>query len=292
MKPHFHKVPVKLDNSFSLRHDSKPNFGTVWHYHPELELHYIIKGQGVQFIGDNISNFSAGDMILLGENLPHTWRCKEEYFLEGSVLEVEAYALHFLPACLGRDFLNLPEAFLIPKLFEKAKRGLIIKGKAKAELANLLEQATHVTDLDRLILFLSILKILAAAEETETITSAYPFNQSNEAEMERLEKIYSYTLENYKNDISLEEIASIANMSGTSFCRYFKLMTKKTFFEFLTEIRISHVCRGLIENKFPTEVICLEYGFKNISNFYRHFKKVTKLTPFEYKKKYLHQPIS
>ena len=97
-------------------------------------------------------------------------------------------------------------------------------------------------------------------------------------------------LANYKKEISLEEIASIANMSATSFCRYFKLMTNKTFFEFLTEIRISHVCRALVEDKLPTEVICFESGFHNVSNFYRHFKRVTGLTPHEYKMRYLSNP--
>lgn len=287
MKPHFHKVPIKLENSFSIRYDIRKNFGTIWHYHPELELHYIIKGEGLQFIGDNVSNFKAGDMILIGENLPHTWRCKEEYFQETSILKTEAFVLHFLPGCLGKDFLNLPEAYLIPRLYEKAKKGLYIKGKAKERLSYLLTKALKATSLDRLILIISILKELAETEEIEYVSSAYAYNQPNELEMARLDKIYSYTLENYKNEIRLHEIASIANMSVTSFCRYFKLVTKKTFYEFLHEIRISHVCRALVEDKLTTEIICFECGFNNVSNFYRHFKKVTKMTPLEYKRKYL-----
>lgn len=288
MKPHFHKVPVKLENSFSLRHDVKTNFGSVWHYHPELELHYVMKGEGVRFIGDSIRSFSAGEMILMGANLPHTWRCSEKYFEESSCCYVEAVVLQFLPTCLGKDFLSLPEAFLIPRLFEKAKRGLIISGEKKARVAGLLNRILVASEIDRLILLLSILKVLATdVDEDETITSAYTFNQSNASEMARLDKIYSYALANYKKEISLGSIASIANMSETSFCRYFKLMTNKTFSEFLTEIRISHVCRALVENKLPTEVICFDSGFNNISNFYRHFKRVTDLTPYEYKCKYL-----
>jgi AraC-like DNA-binding protein len=129
---------------------------------------------------------------------------------------------------------------------------------------------------------------LAHDENTELITTnPQTFLSSNEAEIVRLKKIYSYTLANYKNEISLEDIASISNLSVTSFCRYFKLMTKKTYYDFLTEIRISHAYRMLIENKLPTEVICYECGFNNVSNFYRHFKKVTKMTPLAYKRKYL-----
>lgn len=287
MKPLFHKVPTQLQTSFSIRHDRQPNFGTIWHYHPELELHHVIKGEGVRFIGDNIGNFSSGEILLLGSALPHTWRCKDEYFENNNDQEVEAIVIHFLPHCLGKDFLNLPETYLIPKLLEKARKGMKITGKARGKLAELMHSAIDATNLDRLIILLNILKTLAETEEYVPIASAHAFTHSNELDVIRLNKICTYTLSNYKKDITLEEIALISNLSVTSFCRYFKLMTKKTFYDFLIEIRISHACRMLVENKLPTEIICFDCGFNNVSNFYRHFKKVTSITPLEYKRKYL-----
>ncbi|PQA59107.1 AraC family transcriptional regulator [Siphonobacter curvatus] len=290
MKPLFHKVPVKLESSFSIRHDIKPNFGTIWHYHPELELHYVVKGEGVRFIGDNISNFSEGEIVLLGENLPHTWRCKEEYYQSDSELNVEAIVIHFLPDCLGDYLLKLPEAYLIPKLYEKAKRGMVMSGSVKEKLIELMYAATTATDLDKIILLLKILKTLAETDEyTPIVSSQSAFYQSNDMDTQRLNKVCAYTLTNYKKDITLEEISSISNLSVTSFCRYFKLLTNKTYYDFLIEIRISHACRALVENKVPTEVICFDCGFNNVSNFYRHFKKVTGVTPLEYKRKYLHR---
>lgn len=290
MKPHFHKIPSTLQSSFSIRHDIKPDFGNIWHYHPELELHYTIKGEGVRFIGDNISNFTPGEMILVGENLPHTWRCKDEYFQNNPDLNVEAMVIQFLPDCLGKYLLSLPEAYLIPKLFEKAKSGMVISGETKDKLAELMKSAIEATNLDRIIILLSILKTLAETDEFETIvTGKNTFYQSNESETLRINKICTYTMTNYKNDITLEEIASLSNLSITSFCRYFKLMTKKTYYDFLIEIRVSHACRFLIENKLPTEMICFDCGFNNVSNFYRHFKKVTGMTPLDYKRKYLNE---
>jgi AraC-like DNA-binding protein len=135
---------------------------------------------------------------------------------------------------------------------------------------------------------LSIIRILSETDEFETIAPGYAFSHlSNLSEMVRLEKIYTFVMAHFKEEISLEDISSLANMSETSFCRYFKIMTKKTFYEFLIEIRVSYACRGLIENQLPTEIICYECGFNNVSNFYRHFKKVTGMTPYAYKKKYL-----
>lgn len=289
MKPFFHKVPMQIRASFSVRRDVQSDFGSVWHYHPELELHHVIRGEGVRFIGDNISNFSPGEVILLGGNLPHMWRCNQEYFEEKSDQNVEAIVVHFLPDCLGRDFLQLPEAYLIPVLFEKARKGMKITGESRTKIVNLMHDATCATDMDRLIILMSILKILAETNDYRTIASAHAFYKSNEMETLRLNKVCSYTLSHYKEEISLEKIASIANLSVTSFCRYFKLMTNKTYYDFLIEIRISHACRLLTEDIQPTEVICFECGFNNVSNFYRHFKKVTEITPLEYKKKYLNK---
>lgn len=288
MKPLYRKLPGKIESSFSVRHDVMPNYGNIWHYHSELELHYNIKGEGVRFIGDNIGNFASGELILLGENLPHAWRCREEYYQPNSELNIEAIVMHFLPTCLGKDILNLPEAYGIPRLFERAKSGMIITGDAKEKVIELMKQAIDATNLDRIIIMMSIMKHLAETSDFKPIVNEISaFQQNTDLDDKRLSNIYTYTLSNYKRDITLKEISALSNLSVTSFCRYFKLMTNKTYYDFLTEIRISHACRQLVENKLTTELICFNCGFNNISNFYRHFKKIKGVTPVEYKRKYL-----
>ena len=287
MKPHYHKVPKNLENSFSLRKDVSANFESTWHYHPELELHYTKKGEGLRFIGDNISNFYSDEMLLLGENLPHTWKSHDAYLHPQSKLEVETMVMHFLPDCLGQEFLSLPEAYALTQLFKKAKNGLLIQGDTKTKLLTLLEAAHQAENLNRIALFISILSTLAETNEYEPIASAHAFYQSNQLETDRLNQIYTYTLKNYMNKISLAEIASLSCLSITSFCRYFKIMTNKTYTDFLSEIRISYACKFLIENKELTiESISTETGFNNASNFFRQFKKTIGLTPKAYRKKY------
>lgn len=276
-----------MQTSFSIRHDVVPNFGTVWHYHPELELHYTIKGQGVRFIGDNISNFSEGECILLGENLPHTWHCNEEYFKKDSDKNVEAVVLHFLPDCFGDTFLHLPETRFLQQLFVKAKRGMIILNETKKKLTPLLMEATKTDNLERLISLLSILKILAETDDYHPITNDHSFFRTDLQETERLNTICSYTLANYSRYISLNEIADLSSLTVTSFCRYFKFMTKKTYFDFLNEIRINNACRFLIEDKHSIQQISERCGFNNLANFYRQFKKVAGVTPQAYKRSYL-----
>jgi len=285
MKPHFHKVPLQLESSFSIRRDSC--FGSLWHYHPELELHYLIRGEGVRFIGDNISNFSDGEILLLGENLPHKWHCREDPSQDVSLYGVETMVLHFSSNFMGNDMLSLPETRLLPLLFEKAKKGMVIINETREKLIPLIEAASKAENLDRLIALLSILKILSETKDYHQITREQSFYKSDKYETERLNEVYNYTLENFSQPIALEKIAAISNLTTTSFCRYFKLMTKKTYYDFLTEIRISHACTFLIEDKMSIEQIADRCGFYNISNFYRQFKKVIGVTPLNYKRNYL-----
>ncbi|MCC7030235.1 MAG: helix-turn-helix transcriptional regulator, partial [Chitinophagaceae bacterium] len=104
----------------------------------------------------------------------------------------------------------------------------------------------------------------------------------------RIDLVFQFIMKNFKNEIYIEEIASRLNMSVGSFSRYFRHHTRKTFSNYVTEIRISHGCQLLIEDRHRVSEIGYLIGFENQSNFYRHFKKYTGLTPKEYKSRFLH----
>ena len=94
-------------------------------------------------------------------------------------------------------------------------------------------------------------------------------------------------MENYTKEIYIEEIATKLNMSVASFSRYFKHHTRKTFSHYVTEIRIGHACRLLMEDDYNISEICYLSGFDNLSNYYRHFKNTVGVIPKEYKKRFL-----
>src|SRR5690554_1663952 len=188
MKPLFHKVPTQIQASFSARHDVQPNFGSLWHYHPELELHHVIRGKGVRLIGDNIGNFSAGEVILLGGNLPHMWQCNEEYYQNHATRKAEAIVIQFLPDCMGKEFINLPEMYLLPQSFETARKGMKCTGRRRARIVEHMYQATRATEMERLIVLLSILKTMAETDESRSIASAHAFYKSNEMDAVRINK--------------------------------------------------------------------------------------------------------
>lgn len=284
MIPKFHIVPKALDNAFSIRHDILPHFGTVWHYHPEIELHYLIKGEGVRFIGDHIGNFHKDDMILMGSNLPHTWK---RTLSETSNDHVEALVLHFHPECLGPAFLNVSETQGITRLNELARNGLIIKGESREMIRELMWKMKPEAGLNKLIFLLRIFQILLENHEYDVLSNNVDSAKFNKLDEHRVDKIFSYTLKNFKEKIFIEDVARLTNLSVTSFCRYFKITANKSYFDFLTEVRLNHACRLIVETDYTIQHIATDSGFENTSNFYRHFKKVKGITPKEYKAGFL-----
>jgi AraC-like DNA-binding protein len=282
MKPLLLKIPYHLHHSFSVRKDINPYFYNHWHYHPELELTYIQKGTGTRFIGDNIERFAPGDLILVGSGLPHMWRSDQHYFDRSTSELSEAIVVHFKSDFGGSELLNLPELSAIKELLTRALQGLRIQGTTQVQVSYLLKKLLLAEGVNRFIELFKILQVISESGETSTISSLAFGYPANETDTQRLNKIYTYTLNHFSQKIKLEDVASIVHLSTSAFCRYFKSHTHKTYIKFLQEVRISHACKLLLEDKYSVNQICLESGFQDWSNFNRYFKEIKKQTPTQY----------
>ncbi|HEY0054630.1 MAG TPA: AraC family transcriptional regulator [Pedobacter sp.] len=286
MKPQLLKVEPGLNYSFSIRHDTVPYFHNRWHYHPEIELLYVEKGSGTQFVGDSIQRFSEGDVLLIGSNLPHYWRCDESYFQNSPDIKAEATVVHFLPTFWSEKFLDLPENKKIRELFDVAKRGVSIAENVRNPLIKILKQMLSANETERIILLLQALTLIISSQSNTVLSSVGFENVLQQDEKDTINKIYAYSLAHFKEKILLEEIAAIAHISPNSFCRYFKTRTRKTYSRFLQELRIGYVCKQLIETDLTLTQVCYNSGFNNLTNFYKCFKSITNKTPYEYKKEF------
>ena len=286
MKPQLLKVAKGAQHSFSVRRDTVPHTNNRWHYHPEVELIHFKKGNGTQFIGDNIKRFKSGDLVMIGAHLPHYWRFDDEYFGEQQKMQADSRVAHFRENFWGETFLNLPENVKIKSVLEKARRGIQITGKPKQEIAELLEQLVQAEGPERIFLLMNVLVILANIPQPNLISSIGFKYDFLESENDRINDIYEYSVKNFKQKIQLDEIAAVANISPNSFCRYFKSRTRKTYSQFMLEIRVGHACKLLIDNKVSIKQVCYESGFNNFTGFYKYFKKITGKSPLNYQKEY------
>nr|WP_199158824.1 helix-turn-helix domain-containing protein [Pedobacter sp. ASV2] len=287
MKPHLLKVSPTSAQSFSARRDMMPDVNNRWHYHSALELIYFKRGRGTQFIGDNIKNFSDGDVVLVGRNLPHYWRFDSEYFENSGQTTADIYVVHFEENFWGSSFLDLPENTEIKKVIEQSKQGMQITGNSKATIGNLIVDIVEATGTKKILSLLEALIEISHCKEINYLVSLGFQSNFQDTEKDRIQAIYNYTLTNYKKKIDLKEIAEIAKISPNSFCKFFKSRSRKTYTQFTNEIRIGQACKLLIENQMSVKEICYESGFYNFASFHKCFKDIMGKSPLKYQQEFM-----
>ena len=284
MKPQLLRVPIISEQSFSVRRDVVLHFYNRWHYHPEIELVHIEHGSGTQFVGDSIQHFQPGDVLLVGANLPHYWRCDQAYFENREGLLAQATVVHFRADFWGDTFLQLPENRPVVRLLERARQGIRLLGSTREQVKNRMAQLLTEQGTARLVSLIQILSLLAEAPDLPLLSAQnYPIH-FDEADTDRINLIYAYSLAHFQRKISLNEIAAVAAMSPNSFCRYFKSRSRKSFSQFLLELRVQHACKLLIEGRLSIAMVCNESGFNQFSGFNKYFKLITGKSPMQYQR--------
>jgi len=286
MKPHLLKVSLTPESSFNILHRKGVDFYNQWHFHPEIELIYIHKGRGTRFIGTDVHRFQPDELFLFGANLAHMWRCDPEYFSAGSKEKAEVTIIYFHHDFLGDKFFNIPELKSIDSLLEKARHGIKITGDTKLQIKELMVKLSESKGADRILTLITILEKIANSKEKKYISAVHQVKIEKQ-EATRLNKVFQYISDNFQKKITLSEIASVANLSAKAFCRYFKSKTRKTFYDFLLEVRVTHACNLLLEKDMCIYEVCYESGFNNLSNFNRYFKKIMDKTPSNYKHEFI-----
>ncbi len=280
--PTLEKVEPNFGNSFTYRlfEEKKPNNKPIWHYHPEVELVYVEKGSGKRHIGNHLSYFTDGDLVMIGPNLPHVG------FMDRLTGDESEIVVQFKVDFLGSEFFNNVEMHEIKSLLELSKSGISFYGRTKNEVGILLKDFNWVKiKFDQLMQLLRILRNLALSQEYTVLNAGGGVAlMMNPQDNDRMDLIYDYVRGHFEDKIYLEEIADAVAMTVPSFSRYFKKMVGKTFSAFLMEYRIVHASKLLAEDQFSVAEVCFSSGFNNFSHFTKSFKKITGSSPSDYKK--------
>lgn len=287
MKKAFQKSRIPEGKAFLIRELIAPSFDVNWHFHSECQLFVVLKGRGTRFIGDHMKPFKEGDMVFTGPNLPHLWRSDNSYYYTESALETHGIVIYFPVNFLGDTFFELEEFEGIVKVLKISERGIEISGKTNELIGKLMMELVDMKGGESIIQLLQILNLMVDSPDCQPITQAGYINLNKESETGRMGQVYEYVLKNFKEKITLEEVAEMANLSVSAFSRYFKTRVNKSFTDFLSDVRISHACKLLHEEDINISEISFECGFFTLSNFNKQFKERTGKTPLAYKKDYL-----
>ncbi len=271
MKAIFEDIPSKKGiSSFYSAYLKVPFFEFKWHYHPEYELTFIIKGNGFRIVGNSQEPFTAGDLVLLGSNLPHTWWGKPE-----ELLNSEAIVIQFSHEFIS-PFLTLNEGHLIHELISQASRGL--KFTVDESISKAIFDIIETEGLERVLKLISILNLLSIQESKQLATRSFQNVISKKFET-RINKVCTFIQNHYAEPISLRDVADIVYMSESNFCKFFKKATNSTFSEYLNEQRINEACRLLISTDELISKISQDCGFESLSYFNRVFLRKKQMTP-------------
>lgn len=284
--PLFYKIQLPESKLYDVVKVTLKKFVVPWHFHPEIEIMLITKGKGTRFVGDSIETFEPFDLVMVGSNLAHVWKNSHDHDLEETDCIAECIYIVFREDSFGKDFFGIPEMHKIKELITRSERGLKFGDKTRSMVMEKMQEASELTGVDQFISLMGILNLLSQSDDY-TYLSSIGFNGKIQTfDLHRLNRVLEYVMANFKHDIKLEDVANEANMSPTSFCRYFKNRTNKTVTQFINEIRIGYAHKMLVETQYNVEQICYECGFKNVSNFYEQFQKITGKSPFKYRKEH------
>lgn len=279
MKVSYQKLSSKTpENSFVDFWVKSNSFGVHWHYHPEIEICYIKQGEGHRIIGDSIEEFKPDDLVLIGSNLPHTWTSNEIF--NKSPKNMEVYVVHFNIEDVIKEAIEFKA---IIDLLERAKRGIGFNLKKDKKLKSLLKKINKTTGIHKYMALISLLNRMCLSDtKRELVSKTYTLEYSKKAET-RIEKVCNYLHENYRESITIKEVADLVAMNQASFCRFFKKYIGKTVIEYINELRINYACHQLQNTTTAIYKIAFDCGYQSITQFNKIFKRIVKQTPTAYR---------
>ena len=256
-------------------------FNAPWHFHPEFELTYIAKSNGMRYVGDSVLEFEKGDLVLLGPNLPHCWKNTND-----NEVESKSIVLQWREDFIGEGWLTRTEFSDIGKLLTLASRGVKFGSTVTKKIVPVLCRMEEQTPFENIISLLQVLNVLAHSKNKTVLSGNNFAPKLNVKANERISLIHNFVIENYRRQITLKEISGVVSMSEESFCRFFKKTFSKSFFTFLNEYKIKLACQLLIDSNKQVAEIAFLSGYESLPFFYRQFNKFIKCTPLIYQQKY------
>ena len=272
------KIPKTGDDAIMVQQDVQERFYDRLHQHEEIQISCILKGRGKLLVGDSICDYDKGSILMLGSYLPHVFKS------EPRTDEIShMVSIFFTKDNFGSDLFQINELNPLKHLFYMAESGFR-NNKPSRSGTMLFRKILESRGPDRFIHFFNLLLFLNQ-EEKSTLSGANFRAQLSDNEGERMGKVFDYLVSHFQEPISLTDVSDIASLTPTAFCRFFKTRTRKTFSQFLLELRMDHACK-LLEAKgkrLMISEIAFQSGFNSVSNFNRFFKKSKGMSPLDYR---------
>ncbi len=284
-------TPLTDNDCFMIFSRKKSEFDFPLHTHKEMELGLVMNAAGAsRVIGNHVGTIDDIDLVLVNGETPHAWftdQCKSK--------EIYEITLQFSLDLFHEKFLNRNPMAALRQLFEDAKRGVLFSREVALQVKPLiiaLYDQSSAGGMKPLLDMLSILNILSLTTDRQMLSDVtFVHKQMKSLHSARLESVFAYMNQNFNRQIALRDVAEMINMSEVSFSRFIKKATGQSFIDTLTEIRLGHVTRMLIDTDMTIAEIAFCCGFNNMANFNRIFKRKKGMPPHQFRTMYIHKKI-
>jgi AraC-like DNA-binding protein len=284
MRAHFEKLTAGTAR-FSAFTRVAPQFPFFWHYHSEYELTLIISSRGQRLVGDGIGDYESGDLVLLGPNLPHSWRSQP--FSSGRRKLHRAVVVHFRDDFLGERFFALPEMAQAARMLKDAEYGLGFgHTETGRNVARKLSELPSLPPERRLLALPEILLDLAGESQAQRLSGIRLRPISRGEDQRRIDIICAHLERHSEEKINFPQLAKNICMDQTSLCRFFKRATGRTMTNYVNELRLGLASELLTNTDLSILEIALRVGFENYSHFCRQFRRIKGCTPRALRKQF------
>lgn len=277
-------TPLSDKDCFMIFSRVKKEFTFPLHVHAEYELNFIENGQGTKrVVGDSIEIIDNLELTLItGGELVHGWlnhECKSE--------EIKEITIQFHEDLLANSLLQKTQFKTVKEMLERAQKGITFSQATIQKMKDrIYALASENKGAHSVLTLFGILYDLSISPSIRELSStSFGFTTEN-YDSRRVKRAYSYMLENYEQDITLHDVASLIGMSDAAFSRFLKKQTGRNFIDSLNDIRLGHAARMLLDTTHSVLEISMSCGFNNLSNFNRIFKKKKGYTPSEFRANY------
>lgn len=282
--PHGQKTPL-LENiggstatSLVVREFHFPAFTYPWHQHPEAELTWILRGNGLRYVGDNVEPFTAGDFCLIGPNVPHTWLSER-----GQSRGVRSVVVQFDPMLILAEPPVASEFLPLRYLLERSSRGLSLPTELSKRCLERVLSAD--TSLQKLTALLEILEKLTGKTQVRDLSiSPWGAAKARCLDIDRLGRVMNFIGRSHEKPPTHCEAAKVAGLTPSAFSRFFRNAVGRTYQDYLMRLRTGIASRKLLETELSVTEIAFSSGFENLSTFHRTFQKYLSMSPRQFRK--------
>ena len=269
---------------FYIGERHKTYFEYPAHCHEVYELNFVENAAGAtRTIGDSHETIGYLDLVLMtGGKLVHVWE-------QGTCPQHDIYeiTIHIDPDTFHGALMDKRAFASIRRMLERAQRGLAFPEAAIQILREDIINLAHGNDsFASVIRLFNLLYRLSLVEDARELSSSSFIDAKDENEDERVRLVKDYIVNNYMNEISLQELAGKVCMAPDSFSRFFRNKTGRTPNRYIIDYRLGIAARMLLTTKLSVSEIGFSCGFNTLSHFNRLFRESKGCTPSEFRERF------